>query len=54
MEIDTTYKNFILDNRTEARQRLALFSFLVTSSLFSSQYKKEKSNEGETKPQFQT
>jgi len=42
MEIATTYRTFILDNVTEARQRLAFFSFLVTFLFFCRSTKKKK------------
>jgi hypothetical protein len=41
-EIATACKNFILDNVTEARQRLAFFSFLVTFFSFVAVQKRKK------------
>ena len=51
MEIATAYRKFILDNVTEARQRLAFFSFLVTFFFFRRSTKKKKVIR-ETTPQF--
>jgi len=51
MEIATAYRKFILDNVTEARQRLAFFSFLVTFLFFRRSTKKKKVIR-ETKSQF--
>ena len=45
MEVATAYKKIILDHRTEARQRLAFFSFLVTFLFFRRSTKKKKVTE---------
>jgi hypothetical protein len=42
MEIATAYKNSIFNNITEARQRLAFFSFLVTFFSFVAVQKRKK------------
>jgi hypothetical protein len=42
MEVAIAYKNFILDNVTEARQRFAFFSFLVTFLSFVAVQKRKK------------
>ena len=42
MEIATAYKNYSFSNISEARQRLAFFSFLVTFFFFCRSTKKKK------------